>query len=179
MSEDLERELFLYGKVEYSLIKDLVSAITKINNHDNAKQEELARYVRKPIKIHISTYGGYLYDGMALVDAMNSSKTPVYTIAEGMALSMGFIILVSGSKCYAFKNATVMYHEVCGGGYEFLESLKETVSELERLQDLTDTIILEKTNIPKKRLSEVRLSKTDWYMSAKEALKFKVVDELI
>jgi len=48
-----------------------------------------------------------------------------------------------------------------------------------RLQKHVEEITLEQTKIPAKRLERVYKSKKDWYMDSNEAIKFKVIDEVI
>ena len=38
---------------------------------------------------------------------------------------------------------------------------------------------MDKTDIPKKKIKQIYRKKKDWYMTAKKALKYNVVDEII
>jgi ATP-dependent protease ClpP protease subunit len=60
-----------------------------------------------------------------------------------------------------------------------VQAIKEGLEETERLQSLIETLTLEKTRISAERLIEVREKKLDWYLSAEEALKFGVIDEIM
>ena len=51
--------------------------------------------------------------------------------------------------------------------------------ELKSLQGMLEEITLEKTNISKKKLKKIYKGKVDWFMSAEEALKLGVVDEIL
>ena len=57
--------------------------------------------------------------------------------------------------------------------------MEEKLKETKRLQKMIEDITLEKTNISKKKLNDILKNKIDWYMSAEEALKLGVIDEII
>ena len=71
----------------------------------------------KPIYLYINSPGGSVIDGLALIDTMNYITAPVYTVAMGMAASMGAAILSCGEKGhrYCMPYAQIMLHEVSGG----------------------------------------------------------------
>lgn len=71
----------------------------------------------KPIYLYINSPGGSVIDGLALIDTMNFITAPVYTVAMGMAASMGAAILSCGEKGhrYSMPYAQIMLHEVSGG----------------------------------------------------------------
>ena len=58
-------------------------------------------------------------------------------------------------------------------------SMQEKLQETKRLQKTLESIVLEKTKIPKKKLKEIFQTKKDWYMSAEEAKKLGVVDTIL
>ena len=57
--------------------------------------------------------------------------------------------------------------------------LKTVASAVKRLQKKIEDITLEKTQISRKKLTEILTRKTDWYMSAEEALNLGVIDEIV
>lgn len=84
------RILVLSDEINNETIKDLVQEILDINDFD--QQEELAQtalvedfrnYTREPIRLFINSVGGSVCDGLALVDTILTSKTPVHTYCIG------------------------------------------------------------------------------------------------
>jgi ATP-dependent protease ClpP protease subunit len=60
-----------------------------------------------------------------------------------------------------------------------VKDMEEKIEESKRLQELIEQLTLEKTKITAKKLERIYKTKKDWYMTAEEALKLKVVDEIV
>lgn len=177
--EKKQRELLLSGDVEEGNIISLIKEIRDINNFDDEQEKEKKEYERKPITLIVNTYGGSVYDGFALVAAMDLSKTPIHTVCLGKAMSMGFIIFAAGHKRFAHPFATLMYHQVRGWVGGELEKIKRTVHEWDRLEKMYDAYILKKTSLLQEKLDDVKVKCQDWYISAEDAKKYGLVDELL
>ena len=136
-------------------------------------------YVAKPIKIMIDSFGGQVYQILGLLAIMDESKTPIHTYATGAAMSCGFMLLIHGHKRFAYKHATPLYHQVSSGSSGKVKDMEEKLEESKRLQGLLEKLTLEKTKISAKKLERVYKTKKDWYMTAKEALKLGVIDEIV
>lgn len=65
----------------------------------------------KPIFLFIDSPGGNVMSGLKIIDAMQASKRPVYTIAVGCAASMAAYIHSYGVKRYMFPRAYLMFHQ--------------------------------------------------------------------
>ena len=57
--------------------------------------------------------------------------------------------------------------------------MEEDIAETQRLQKILEKIVLEKTKIGKKKLKEAYTGKLDWFISAKEAINLKIIEEII
>jgi ATP-dependent Clp protease protease subunit len=178
-----KRNLFFTEQVDQASISKLTQAIIEIQEHDEALQKEYAlhdiTYEPKPIKIYIDSYGGYVYQCFGLLSVMERCTTPIHTIVTGAAMSCGFMMLISGHKRFAHKLSTPLYHQVSSGAWGKLKDMEEDIDETKRLQALLEKITLEKTSISAKKLKDIYEKKIDWYMSADEALKLGVVDEIL
>lgn len=182
--EPLNRRLYFNDQVTQKTIGDLTRAIIEIN-HDDSKLEKIYAlrnlvYQREPIEIYIDSYGGYVYQCMGLIGVMESSRTPVHTIAIGATMSCGFIILISGHYRKAFKYATPMYHQVSSGNSGTIAGIEEDVTETKRLQKFIEGVTMKKTQITRDQIRENYERKQDWYFtSAKQMLDYEIVDEII
>lgn len=178
-----KRTLFFGKDVNLETIEELSEEIVSINEDDDLLEKLYPvyglEYSRKPIKIMIDSYGGYVYQCMGLVGIMEKSKTQIHTYATGAAMSCGFIILICGHQRYAYKHATPMYHQVSTGFWGKTQDMEESYKETKRLQEKFEKITLDKTKISKSKLKEILKYKQDWYMDAKEALSFGVIDEIL
>jgi ATP-dependent Clp protease protease subunit len=176
--EPINRYITLSGSIDNSTVSTVSEFIHEINKIDCVNEEEFKDYERLPIRLFINTFGGSVYDGLGLYDTIELSETKVYTIANGSAMSMGFIILLAGHRRFATKNSTLLYHEISNCMCDKLSGFKLEVKEMERLQNIMDDIVQNKTKITKKTLSEIKDKKNDWYIDSKTALKLKIIHEI-
>jgi len=169
------RNLVLSGEISEESAQNIIQHISDINEDDFGKEERL------PIQLKINSLGGSMYDGFAIIGAIESSETPVYTYGYGAIMSMALPILVSGVKRFAHPLTTFMYHECLDtfGHYEKVSILKENLEESERVMEMYDDHILNKTSFTKKQLDKVKKGKFDWYFDINEAIKYKVIDQVI
>jgi len=178
-----DRNLYFTQQVDQNTIGDLTKKIIEINEDDMRLTKIYAlhdiEYKLKPIKIYIDSYGGSAYQCFGLLSVMKSSKTPIHTIVTGCAMSCGFMMLISGHKRFAHELSTSLYHQVSSVAWGKLKDMEQDLEETKRLQKIIENITLDRTTISKSKLKEVFEQKIDWFMSAEEALKLGVVDEII
>ena len=131
---------------------------------------------RKPIKIYIDSNGGCLSDTFTMIDAIKLSKTPVWTICTGAAYSGGFFTFIAGHRRFAYDHASFLYHEGAtatgADAGKFRNYAEFYQKELEQLKEVT----LKYTKITPEEYKEH--VKDDWWMTADEALKYGVCDEI-
>ena len=132
---------------------------------------------RKPIKIYIDSNGGCLSDTFTMIDAIKLSKTPVWTICTGAAYSGGFFTFIAGHRRFAYDHASFLYHEGAtstgADAGKFRNYAEFYQKELEQLKEVT----LKYTKITPEEYKEH--IKDDWWMTADEALKYGVCDEIV
>ena len=132
---------------------------------------------RKPIKLLIFSLGGSLYACNHFVDVIEMSRTPVWGINVGMAMSAAFFIQLSCHRRLATKNAVALIHQgsngISGNAADVISSAKNYEQQLNRLKDR----VLEKTNITS-RLYNQKL-KEDWYLDSSEQLKYGIVEAIV
>jgi ATP-dependent Clp protease protease subunit len=171
-SDSLSRVLTL-GYIDELTINGLIQEIYEINNED-AKKTKV-----EPIKLIINSPGGEIYNGMALIDVIDSSQTPIYTICHGHAMSMALVVFSSGHHRIASKYATFMYHESnyeIGGKVSFH---KQELDECVRIDKLCDSYFMSKTKFTDEILKPYRDRQAEWYFDVKTAQKYGLVDEIL
>ena len=152
---------------------DLVKLIMKCNKEDKGKPVE----DRKPIKVYISTCGGDVVTLWTLIQAIQTSKTPVWTINFSYAYSAGAELLVAGHKRLALKGTQTMFHRggIClGGEQSVVESTQKHYAALEK--KLTD-FLMSHTKIDPKFYK--KKASSDIFMDEVEALEKGVIDAII
>ena len=170
------RNLVLSGEISEESAQNIIQHINDINEDDHGPVKD-----RVPIQLKINSIGGSMYDGFAIIGAIESSITPVYTCGYGAIMSMALPILLSGHKRFAHRLTSFMYHECLSvfGDYEKVTTLKENLEETERISDMYDDYILSKTSLTKKQLDKVKRGKYDWYFDTDDALEYKIIDQII
>ena len=161
------------GDIETEIINDIIHSIYEINEEDVKKQ------TADPIKLIINSDGGEIYSGLALIDVINTSLTPIHTICHGSAMSMGLIVFVAGHHRTASPNATFMYHEAMYGLEGKTAYHRQEMKEANRIDKICDDYLLSRTKLTQKLLDNVKNTQAEWYFDAKTALKYDVVNEIL
>lgn len=181
MADELERDIFLCDEINEETAGKIIEGIIKVNVFDTKQGKTIVDYDRnkQPIRLHMTTRGGFLDEAFAIYDQIKCSRTPVWIYVSGMCCSAGFLILGAGHRRIAYENTRLMYHQLSAGGYGKVKDLLENAEELKFMQEKLDKCILDDTDITKDKLKEINEKKMDWYMSSQEALKYGVIDEII
>lgn len=177
------RNLFLAQQVDQDSMNNLSKAIIEIREHDEYLKKLYTLndlvYQPKPIKLHIDSYGGAVYQCFGLLSIMKDKGTPVNTVVTGCAMSCGFLIAIHGSQRSIHKHGTMMYHQVSSGARGKVADLEEDILEAKRLQKKIEDMTLENTKITKKKLEKIYKKKQDWFLEAKDAVKWGCVDDIV
>jgi len=183
LEKPLPRDLFLTQQVNQDSIKALSNSIMEIRRSDDylaglCKLHSMT-YTPKPIVVNIDSYGGAVYQCFGLLSIMKDKGTPVNTVVTGCAMSCGFMIAIHGHHRKIHKHGTMMYHQVSSVARGKLKEIEEDVVETKRLQVKIEEMTLECTKITKDKLEKVYKKKEDWFLDAKDSIKWGCVDEII
>ena len=170
------RKILLSENINSISVKDVITKIMEINNDDDLKEKDYKDWERKPIKLFINSFGGSVYDGLALFDTIKQSKTPVHTISIGSSMSMGLWIYLAGHKRFVGENATLMFHDISTVVWDKTEGIKQEVKEMERLQAMLSQHITSTSLIKQETLDDYITRKAEWYIPSDEAIKLKLAD---
>lgn len=134
---------------------------------------------KKDIIMYINSPGGSVYAGLGIYDTMHYVNPDVATICTGLAASMGAVLLAAGQdkKRSALPHSRIMIHQPMSGmqgqASDMEISLKQT---LEVKKDLYN--ILSKHSGQKYDKIE-KDSDRDYWMRAKEAKEYGLIDEVL
>ena len=122
---------------------------------------------------------GSVSSGLAIYDTMEYIKPDVSTICVGRAASMGAFLLAAGTKGkrYALPNADVMIHQPLGGAQGQAEDIRIQAEKILNLRAQLNKILSEKTGQTLKKIEQD--TDRDFYMTAEEAKKYGIIDEVI
>lgn len=175
--EHHKRDLLLSDRISQGTVKDIIKDIFEINFDDDEKEEIYKDWERKPIQLFINSYGGSVYDGLALIDVIKRSKTPVHTVCIGSCMSMALWVWLSGAKRFVGESATLMFHDVFLFAYDKTEGIKQELNEMIRLQEMLVSEIVGKSMIKEETLRDYISRKAEWYIPATEAITLKLADK--
>ena len=134
---------------------------------------------KKDIKLYINSPGGSVYDGLAIIDTMNYIEPDVQTIGIGLQASMGAMLLSAGTKgkrC-CLPNARIMIHQPSSGTEGKITDQEIALKEGIYLKKVLIDIMAKNTGKDAKTI-EKDMDRDNW-MSAEEALKYGIIDEVI
>jgi ATP-dependent Clp protease protease subunit len=134
---------------------------------------------KKDIQIYMNSPGGSVYAGLGIYDTMQYISPDVATICTGLAASMGAVLLCAGAegKRTALKHSRVMIHQPLGGAQGQASDIEITAREILKLKKELYNIISEHTGKPFEKVEDD--SDRDYWMTAKEAKDYGMVDEVL
>src|ERR1035437_7268419 len=90
--------------------------------------------ILRPIIVYIHSYGGAVDVLASMIESMDEIPNPIITVAHGMAMSCGAVLLSHGDIRFVGKNSRIMVHEVSGGvGADDVHNMFADASETKRL----------------------------------------------
>lgn len=164
-----ERVIFLNGQVEDHMANLIVAQLLFLESEDP----------KADISIYINSPGGSVTAGMAIYDTLKYIRPDIATICMGQACSMGAFLLSAGTKGkrYALENARVMIHQPLGGFQGQASDIEIHAREIIELRERLNKIMSENTGKPLKEISKD--TDRDYFMTADEAKKYGLVDEVL
>jgi ATP-dependent Clp protease protease subunit len=134
---------------------------------------------KRDIKLYINSPGGSVTAGLAIYDTMQFIKCPVSTICIGLAASMGAVILACGTKGkrFALPNAEIMLHQVASGVEGQASEIEIAAKQIIKIKGKINEILASHTGQPKDLIEKD--TDRDFYMTAVEAQKYGIIDEVI
>ena len=164
--------------VEKGTVDDAMRLIKRVNQ--NIASIELDYPELKgnvPFKFIINSGGGNVVQGLRLFDAIKNNVYPITTIANGMAASMGIIILVAGKKIQATEHSTLMIHQLSAGAQGKFNELQGHMKFWTDLQTKLAEILTNNTKAKKEDIDKFMQGET--YILAKEALQMGLIQEIV
>ena len=134
---------------------------------------------KKDIKLYINSHGGSVYDGLAIYDTIQYIKPDVQTIGIGLQASMGAFLLSSGTKGkrVALPNSRIMIHQPSSGTQGKVTDQEITLRESIYLKQRLNEILSKNTGQDISKIEKD--ADRDYWMSAEEAKKYGLIDEVI
>ena len=164
-----ERIIFLGGGIDDNVANIVIAQLLFLEHEDPTKE----------IKLYINSPGGSVTAAMAIYDTMNHIKPDVATVCVGIAASAAAVLLSSGAKGKRFclPNSEVMIHQVMGGVEGQASDIAITAKHILRTKENLNKILAKNAGKPVAQVEKD--SDRDYYMTAEEAKKYGLIDEII
>ena len=162
-----ERRLYINSEIDEFVADEIVNAILDYNRQDKGK----------PVLLYVTSVGGSVIDGFAIIDAILNSHSPVYVINLAYQYSMGFLIGLAGHKRFAMPNATFLMHD--GSNFVFNSTAKvgDQLKFQEQQEKRTKEYILSRSKLTAKKYDQ--MYRVEWQMYADEAKEYGFTDYII
>jgi ATP-dependent Clp protease protease subunit len=133
----------------------------------------------KPITVYINSPGGAADSGFAIYDVLRFVRPQVRIVCSGLCASAALIIFLAGDKGhrYSLPNSRFLLHQPFTSAWGQATDLQITAKEILKLKDRFNSIVAEATEKTVEQISED--ANRDFWLSAKEALDYKLVDKII
>lgn len=129
-----------------------------------------------PIYLHLLTNGGEVLAAFPMMDAIEASPIPVYSVIEGATASAGTMISVICKKRFIRPRAYMLIHQLRSGCVGTMRELSDEYSNLSDNMKTIRSIYLEHTKLTPKKLDH--LLDHDLWLPAKLAIDYGLVDEI-
>ena len=164
---DGEVAILLYGDVGDGQKVDSARVVSEL-------LELQARYSK--IDVRINSKGGDVFSGIAIYNALRTSKADITIYVDGVAASIAGVIALCGKPLYMSPYAKLMLHSVSGGTWGNASALRRMAGVMEALQDDLARMIATRCGMDAKAVSARYFDERDHWISAEEAVEMKLAD---
>ena len=167
-----QRKILINEAITSNIIESAVIPFLEMDNDGSGK----------PIEIIISTSGGDIYSGFALVDVIEKAKTPTTIHMMGIAASMGTLIAMAGRNN---QNVKTVCHPFCVGllhsGSAQLEGtttgLRDYFNFADAYEKRIKDFVITHTKIDEDLYNKIE--RKELWLDADEMVRLGIVDEII
>lgn len=167
-----ERRIIINEEISDDLLEYAILPFVEMDNDGTGE----------PIEIILSTVGGDIYSGFALVDVLEKAKTKTRIHIVGLAASMGTLIAMAGKNN---PNVTTVCHSFGVGlihsGSQYMEgsahAVKDTFDFSQHYEEKIKAYILSHSKIDEDYYDKIE--RKELWLDADEMLKLGIVDEII
>ena len=165
-----KRSIFFWGEVDDDSAEEVINKLLYLEIEKPGE----------PITMYISSPGGSVTSGMAILDTMKMISSPVKTVCIGLCASMASLLLSAGAKGQReiFQHGEVMIHQPLIGGrfQDKASNLEITAKNILKTKRITAEILAE--NCGKDVETVLKDIEEDHWLDAKEALEYGIVDKI-
>jgi ATP-dependent Clp endopeptidase proteolytic subunit ClpP len=121
------------------------------------------------IDLRIHSPGGSVLDGWAIANGIKNHPAHVVARVEGLAASMGSVVLMSADEIEVPQNAYVMIHNVSGGAFGEADELESMAALMRKLQDDVTDVYANATGKDREKIADMMAAET--WMNGEDAVE--------
>ena len=182
------RTIGLIGDVDEEKAGELIYGMLALKEYGKLPDEEQPKAKNKkqlyePFEFYLSTNGGSASDMFAIYDVMRQIRKDceIHTIGIGKVMSAGVLLLAAGTrgKRKIGKHCRVMIHSVLAGSEGPLHNLENELEEIKWTQQRYIEALIAETKMSQSTINKLLQKHVNIYLSAEEAVKYGIADEVI
>lgn len=182
------RTIGLIGDVDEEKAGELIYGMLALKEYGRLPDEEQPKGKNKkqlyePFEFYLSTHGGSASDMFAIYDVMRQVRKDceIHTIGIGKVMSAGVLLLAAGTrgKRKIGKHCRVMIHSVLAGSEGPLHNLENELAEIKWTQQRYIEALIAETKMSQATINKLLQKHVNIYLSAEEAVKYGIADEVI
>ena len=163
-----ERIVFLGGGIDDNVANLVIAQLLFLEAEDPKKE----------VFLYINSPGGSVSAGMAILDTMNYVKPDIATVCVGIAASAAAAILSAGKhgKRYSLPHSAIMIHQVMGGVEGQATDIEIAAKHILRTKENLNKILAQNSGKTPEQVEKD--AERDYWMTAEEAKKYGIIDEI-
>ena len=185
------RTINLYGDISEQKGADVVAALLYLESTSHAlapmdpsDPDAEKVVIARSIAMMVSTHGGTASDMFSMLDVMDMVKErtcDIETFGIGKVMSAGVPILAAGTKGErkVGRNCRIMLHNVMAGTGGTIFSMENELEEIKWVQERYIETLASYTKLTPSKIRKLLKTQKDVYISAEEAIKMGIADEII
>ena len=131
----------------------------------------------KKIDVRINSYGGSVFDGLAIYNTLKKHSAEVSVAIDGIAASIASIIAMAGDTISIAENGFLMIHDPWSVAMGTAEDLRSEADVMDKVRDSLLDTYMNKATVSRQEISDMMSNET--WLTAKEAANTGLVDTLV
>ncbi len=163
----INKDIYILGEITPNSAGEFLAALNMADQGDGE------------INVYICSMGGWCEGGLAMYDAIKSTRHPVKTIATGAVYSSAILPYIAGDLRLVQKSAKIFLHEISVSVSHELNpaTLESATKETRILVDMFSAYISSACKLSKHEVTN--MCKAETYISAEEAVQMGLAHQLI
>ena len=143
----------------------------------NGMKANLEGHETEDIELHINSKGGDVFEGMAMLGLLKEHTGQKTALVQGICASAATLPLFAMDTVKAQETSMFLFHKSATMAYGHSEDLEKQAAELKTIDQTIIDLYLKKFKGTEEELIE--LLEADKLISAKQALEYGLIDEIV